>query len=133
MEKLFRLYRYLSQCKHRENEDNSYNVALRALEQVCDLLGELDYWGQHIINEGGMQWEDADRITERIIDHHKTSLCEYAHQNAITAIIDFASTHTSTKEIDEVCKLLQEQKAKAEEAHGSYTDMPLGDLDDHPF
>jgi hypothetical protein len=53
MEKLFRLYRYLSQCKHRNDEDNSYNVALRTIEPVLDNLAELESWGQRIIDTGG--------------------------------------------------------------------------------
>ncbi len=132
MEKLFRLYRYLSQCKRPEDEDNSYNVALRTLEPVLDNLAELESWGQNIIDTGGIQWDDADKITERIIEHHKTALCEYS-ATGLEAVINFASTHIQTNEWDELIARCQEQKSIAEKAEEDYRALFEDGLDTHPF
>lgn len=132
MDKLFRLYRYLSQCKHRENDDNSYNVALRTIEPVLDNLAELESWGQHIIDTGGMQWDDADKITERIIEHHKTALCEHSG-TGLEAVVNFASTHIQVNDWDELIARCQEQKATAIKEEEDYRALFEDGLDTHPL
>jgi hypothetical protein len=92
MDNLLRLYRYLSTCYHVDQE-SAYGDTYRALEQVLDLLGELDWWGRCLIEHGGMDWEQAEALTERIIEMHKTALCDHAGQSSLEAILDFAQTH----------------------------------------
>jgi hypothetical protein len=92
MDPLLRLYRYLSTASHADSM-GVYADAYRALEQVLDLLSVLDWWGRYLTQHGGMDFAQAETLTERIIEGHKTALCEHASQSCLEAVLDFAETH----------------------------------------
>ena len=130
MNDLFYLYRYLSQNQHPQEEDNRYNVALRALEPVLDILRELDFWGSWIREHGGLDWNQADKVREEIITGHKAALVSH-FKTSLSAIIDFAGEYISLNNIDTLLEALQKQKQEMIEAQRGNEE--LGDLDDYPF
>lgn len=92
---LFALYRYLSRNQDHKDENNPYTVAWRRLDALLGIQKELDYWGRYIIDYGGINWEDADVIKDRIIQGCKTVLCEASDGSSAKALVDFAATHVN--------------------------------------
>jgi len=130
MSELFTLYRYLVRSQDRRNDDNQYNQALRALEPVLDLITELEAWGKNIEEGGGIDWDDAQTITDRIAAGHRAALCAFA-DGAANAIIVFAAEALPLQGYDRVIEVLKEQQEKEKKLEEEIS--KIGDLDDHPF
>jgi hypothetical protein len=91
MNTLFTLYRYLARNKN-DHPENSYTTAYRALESFLDIVEELEYWGEKVYDNGGFDWDEADRLTSRLTDGFKTALCSI-NDDAVKAIHDFIESH----------------------------------------
>jgi hypothetical protein len=130
MNTLFTLYRSLAQNQPGDPE-NSYTTAYRALESFLDILNEMDYWGEQVHERGGLDWEEADRLTERLTDGFKTALCSIKG-DAVKAIHDFTESYIGLKDYDPLLTLIEQSKEAAEKAIEEYED-DVGDLDDFPF
>jgi len=128
MDDLFTLYRYLVRTS---NDDDSYALALAALEPVLDLVSSLTSDGRWIRDQGGTEWEYASAMAQTIINAHKAALCKHA-DGSLEAVVDFAQTHITLKDIDKLIDALQSQKQTLLEFK-RIEDEGLGDLDDHPF
>jgi hypothetical protein len=109
MDNLFHLYRYLVQSQ--EDQNNPYNQALRTIESFLNILSELEVWGQHVIEDGGFQWEQADIVRDRTLEGCKTVLCAH-FDNAQDAILEFALSHLPTSEYDDLIQALAAQKER---------------------
>lgn len=129
MQHLFTLYRYLVQNQDRDDKDNPYTQALEALEPVLDLLKELDTWGENIEEYGLIEWGDAQTITHKIAEGHRTALCVF-NGSVVNAITDFASQSLPLADYDKVIAALKEQQEQEEKLE---EENSLGDLDSHPF
>lgn len=133
MDNLFILYRYLANSQHRNDEDNPYNVALRAVENFLDIQKDLENpWGRRVLESGGFMWEEAEHITEHLMLGHKTALCAQ-FDSSLEAVKDFAQSHIDLSEIDALIDALQQQKQAMLKAHEDTQKWIDENLDDHPF
>lgn len=112
MDNFFRLFRYLAKNKHRHDENNSYNVAFDVLDPVVDLIDSLSRYGQKIHETGGFGWDDADKITERIITAHRVALFEHAGQSKHQAILDLVEEYFTSKDATKLIDSLTALKAQ---------------------
>lgn len=127
MDKLFTLYRCLAQKSSGDQGDTSYTIALQALEMLLDMVATTEHWGDDIQESGSLQLGQADMITEEIVAGYKTALCTL-NGNATLAIMDFVKSHIRLDETDELIKLINQNKEKAEHIRKENKDF-LGYID----
>jgi hypothetical protein len=122
-----------SRCITSKHDDpeNSYTTAHRALESFLDIMSEMDPWGEQVRDRGGLDWEEAARLTSRLTEGFKTALCSI-NGDAVKAIHDFTQSHIGLKDYDPLLTLIEQSKEAAEKAIEEDEDDG-GDLDDFPF
>jgi len=130
MQKLFTLYRYL--VSNAGQEDTPYTTARLTLETLLDTVASAEGWGQEILDQGGVDWSQAELITSEIVEGYKTALSTI-YGNSTQAILEFAKSHISLGEYDMLLTLLTQEKEATEKAFKEQDFDSLGDLDDHPF
>jgi hypothetical protein len=128
MDKLFTLYRYLAKNQNGDPE-NSYTVAYHALESFLDILNEMEYWGKRVHDHGGLDWDEAERLTQRLTEGFQAALC-VINGDAVKAIHTFTESHLALEEYDTLFTLMEQTK---EETEKLCSEDALGDLDEHPF
>lgn len=129
MDNLFVLYRYLVQSRSRTNEDSNYNIALRALENVLNIIIELEPSAQMVKDNGGFDWEQAERLRDRIIEGHQVGLVDH-YGTVKEMFVALAEKYLPLTDFDFVITDLERMK-QAAIARQSLDD--LGEIDEHPF
>jgi hypothetical protein len=111
MDNLFIVYRYLALNRHRTNDDNPYNVAFRAFDSYVDMEREIAYYAGKINSTGGLMFEDAEKLTERLITGFETGLNNH-HGATLATAIDFVKKYISLDDIGKLIEACQEEKAR---------------------
>lgn len=111
MDDLFVVYRYLALNRHRTNEDNPYNVAFQALDSYVDVEREIAYYASKIKSTGGLSWDEAKKLTERLLTGFETGLNRH-HGTTLSTAIDFIQQYISLDDINKLIEACQEEKAR---------------------
>src|ERR1022692_4852360 len=111
MDDLFVVYRYLALNRHRTNESNPYNVAFQAFDSYVDMEREIASFAGKIKATGGLGWEEAEKLTERLLTGFETGLNNH-HDTTLAAAIDFVRKYISLDDIGKLIEACQEEKAR---------------------
>jgi len=111
MDTLFTVYRYLVQNKNRNDEHNPYNIASRTLDAYLDIERELRFYANKIQTSGGLCWEDAQDLTEKMLIGFETGLNQH-HGTALLTAIAFAKVYLSPEGIDKLIEACQKEKTR---------------------
>jgi cobyrinic acid a,c-diamide synthase len=111
MDDLFIVYRYLVLNRHRTNDDNPYNAAFRAFDSYVDMEREIAYYAGKISSMGGLDFEDAEKLTERLLTGFETGLNNH-HGTTLATAIDFVKKYISLDDIGKLIEACHEEKAR---------------------
>src|SRR5712692_8270694 len=111
MDDLFVVYRYLALNRHRIDEHNPYNVAFETVDAYVDIEGEMAYYANKIRSTGGLNFDEAEKLTERLLIGFGTGLNRH-HGTTLLATIDFVRKYISLDDIGKLIEACQEEKAR---------------------
>jgi hypothetical protein len=111
MDDLFVVYRYLTHSRHTTDHQNPYNVAHRALDSYLDVEPEIAYYANRIRTTGGLTFEEAEKLTERIVAGFETGLNNY-HGETLPAAIDFMKKYISLDDMPELIDACQQEQSR---------------------
>lgn len=111
MDDLFVVYRYLALNRHKTNEHNPYNVAFETFDAYVDIEREIAYYANKIRSTGGLGWDEAEKLSERILTGFETGLNRH-HGTTLSTAIDFVQKYISLDDIGKLIEACQEEKAR---------------------
>ena len=134
MDDLFVVYRYLTNNRHMTDDQNPYTIAHRTLDSYLEIEREMAYYANVIRTTGGLDWDEAEQLTERLLAGFETGLNTY-HGDVLRAAQSFMQKYISSGDIGELIEACKHEQARMqrEEEQASQDDDELGDLDEHPF
>ena len=111
MDDLFVVYRYLTLHRSRSDESNPYNVAFEALDDYINVEPEIAYYAKRIRETGGLDWSEAEKLTERILTGSETVLNRH-YETTLSTAIAFVHKYISLDDIDMLIKACEREKAR---------------------
>lgn len=113
MDAAFELYRYLVHNRHRTDDNTPYNVAYRAFESYLEIDRDLSYFAGLAHAHGGFEFEQAEKLTERLITSFEAGLSDH-HGSALLAAISFVQKYIGLDDIDMLIDACHEEKKRME-------------------
>lgn len=127
MDNLFVLYHYLVRSRSRSDESNPYNVALQSVHNLLEIIREMDYSAECVRENGGFEWDRANRIVSMLIQGHQIALLDH-HNGAKNTVVAIIEKYLRLEDFDYVIAEMGRIR-KAVEARNA----ELGEIDEHPF
>jgi hypothetical protein len=111
MDNLFTLYRYLATNRHLTDEQNPYTRAFFVLDSYLEIEREIASYADIIRSTGGLQWSEAEELTQRILTGFETGLNSH-HGTTVSAAIDFMQKYISLDDIDDLIEACKHEQAR---------------------
>lgn len=97
----------------RKDEDNPYSVAYRALDSYIEISRELDTYGERIRSTGGLDWNEAKKMTEYLVTGFETGLNNH-HDTTLQAATSFVQKYLNIEDIDKLIDACHQEKKRME-------------------
>jgi hypothetical protein len=92
-------------------EGNQYNVAFKPFDSYVDIEREIAYYAGKIKSTGGLSWDEAEKLSERILTGFETGLNRH-HGTTLSAAINFVQKYISLDDIGKLIEACQQEKAR---------------------
>jgi hypothetical protein len=111
MDDLFVVYRYLTNSRHTTDHQNPYNSAHRTFNSYLEIERELASYASKIRTAGGLQWSEAEKLTEHILTGFETGLNTH-HGDVLSAAMNFMQKYLSFDEIGDLIEACKHEQAR---------------------
>ncbi|HZT98088.1 MAG TPA: hypothetical protein VFA10_00415 [Ktedonobacteraceae bacterium] len=111
MDDLFVVYRYLTNSRHTTDHQNPYTIAHRALDSYLEIECEIASYANKIHTTGGLQWSEAEKLTEHILTGFETGLNNH-HGDVLSAAIHFMQKYLSLDDIGDLIEACKHEQAR---------------------
>lgn len=111
MDDLFVVYRYLTNSRHTTDHQNPYNIAHRTLDSYLEIERAIVYYANKIRTTGGLQWSEAEKLTEHILTGFETGLNNH-HGEVLSAAINFMQKYISLDDIGDLIEACKHEQAR---------------------
>jgi hypothetical protein len=98
---LFIVFRYLALHRSRTDEYNQYNVAFEALDDYVNILPEISHYAERISKTGGLDWDEAEKLTERLLTGFETGLNRH-YGTTLSTAISFVQKYLASDDIEKL-------------------------------
>ncbi|SRR5579884_115486 len=111
MDDLFVVYRYLTNSRHTTNHQNPYTSAHRTLDSYLEIEREIASYANKIRTTGGLQWSEAEKLTEQILTGFETGLNSH-YGDVLSTATNFMQKYLSLDDIADLIEACKHEQAR---------------------